>query len=494
MFIPVLAAMAAVNPAEPVVPNIISASLFKNGYAMVIREVKLTGETTVITDLPNPALGTFWVTTDGAKIKEFVVTQEEINGKRPVGNFAEYLSQNVSKTVEITTINLGKLTGTIKSVNDGVLLLQDSEGVVSMIQLSEIRQVKVKDGVTDLPTKTMQRVLRIRTDKGGTLRLMGLERGMSWVPGYTVVMDGNNVRVTGKATILNDLAAFNNASLQFVTGFPNVPYASQQEPLLSGQSLDQFLGFLNSVGGQGFSGRKETMQMAMDNMPGAPSPTPEWGPVTGEQIDDLFFYKVEGVSLKKGDRAMMPFIEYTAAVKHQYDAVLPYGDVSTTAAALVDVWHSIVFMNTSKQPLTTGVATVYQSNRLMGQDMLPYTSAGIETTLRLNKALDIRVSSESKELSRTEPKLIDNVDKRYYQEITLECTAEIQNLKKEALVVNLKKTVTGTVTENPDNAKVIKNTFGFRELNPISNIEWNLNLKAGETRTVKIRYTTRVQV
>ena len=78
--------------------QIVTASLFKNGYAMVVRKLPVTGNSTTTTDIPQSALGTFWITTTGTlKIAELVATQEERKASGSPASYPEFLSLNIGK-------------------------------------------------------------------------------------------------------------------------------------------------------------------------------------------------------------------------------------------------------------------------------------------------------------------------------------------------------------------------------------------------------------
>lgn len=485
-------------------PEIISASLFKNGYAMVTRSIKVKGGTVVLDSIPNPALGTFWVTSDGPKIREMVVSMEESETQTPVSSFRDFLLANVGSKVEVTTVNLGKILGTIKSVVGDTVMLDQGNSQV-MLPLGEVRLLQIGNSKTNQSVKTLKRVLRIKTDSDGTLFLYGLERGMSWVPGYMVNMiDDKTLQIAGKATVLNDLDSFTNADLRFVTGFPNVPFAAMQEPFLSGQSLDQYLGFLTSIGsagpGGGLSGRRELgSQMVMNqalSMDAMEAFVPQVG--TGEQLEDLFFYKLSALTLPKQGRGMYMLFEFKTPFEHKYECELPLsGAVSERYVAPdenpPEVWHSLEFKNSAAQPLTTGVATVYKKNEMIGQDTLKYTTTGGMTTLKINKALDVRVESQESEIERLPRAFEVPRSSVIYDLLTLQGTVSAANRKGDAITLKVTKTVVGEIEKAEGNPKITKVAKGLRDTNPISKLEWNIPIKSGEKASLTYTYKTYIR-
>src|SRR5688500_17727787 len=87
-------------PTNVVATKVTSASLFKNGYAVVIREAPLTSSEILIENVPQAALGTLWITgSDGVKIKEVIGTQRETKSEVPAKNMDELIAANVGKEV-----------------------------------------------------------------------------------------------------------------------------------------------------------------------------------------------------------------------------------------------------------------------------------------------------------------------------------------------------------------------------------------------------------
>ena len=73
----------------------VSVSLFKNGLGLVSREGEVVGDdvTALISGLPVPVHGTFWVyaTSDGTEIKDLVAFRQEVVQKVEAISIAELL-------------------------------------------------------------------------------------------------------------------------------------------------------------------------------------------------------------------------------------------------------------------------------------------------------------------------------------------------------------------------------------------------------------------
>lgn len=481
--------------------KIVGASLFKNGYAMVTREFKVSGTQTSLTEIPQASLGTFWIAApEGVKIKEVVSTEEPVTGTYTATSLDQLLALNLGKEMTILTINLGQRVGKLRSVGADIILLEWDGGLLT-IPRGEIRSVLLaKDAKTAGETKSIRRVLRFTTEGSGTLMLYGLERGLTWAPGYAIdISDPKTLTLTAKSTVMNDLGNLQNVEVRFVTGFPSIPWATLTEPLLSQQSVDQFTGMLNSIGdADSFRGRREMGGQMMQNA--APSvggfggfvPPPDAG---GEQAEDLFFYRRPGVTLKKGDRALYMLFEAKAEYSHLYVADL--FDNSADADSYrpmpegpTDVWHQIKFKNTSNQPLTTGPASVYQKNQVIGQDTLKYTPNGAEVTINMSKALDIATEASEAEIARERQIKMPNGN--HYDLVTIKGTVIIRNMKKDTVQIKLNKAFTGELISATNNAKETKLAKGLRDVNPRTRLVWEPSLKGGER--LELTYSYRIYV
>src|SRR5687768_14550898 len=92
------AALAA--PATPA--KVTSASLFKNGYAVVIREAPLVNGENIIENIPQATLGTLWITaSDGVKLRQVVAANQETKAEVDAQTLDQVITANVGKTVRL---------------------------------------------------------------------------------------------------------------------------------------------------------------------------------------------------------------------------------------------------------------------------------------------------------------------------------------------------------------------------------------------------------
>ena len=95
-----------------------------------------------------------------------------------------------------------------------------------------------------------------------------------------------------------------------------------------------------------------------------------------------------------------------------------------------DVWHTIRFTNTSKQPFSTGVATIFKDNQIIGQDTMRYASPGGKAELQITKAMDVSADQLEEEISRDRGALKNTYNTITHDLVTLKGTLTLVNRKR----------------------------------------------------------------
>lgn len=507
-----LAAAVAVAPSNA--PKVIGASLFKNGYAVVMREIPVSGPGTItVKELPKITLGTLWITgSNGIKIGQIVRTTKETAGERDATDFDEILAANVGKNLVLLVPGangeFSPVQGKLLSAAGDIVVMQTAAGMQSLAK-SAIKNILGNDGGFNykVPTKASESVLKIKVAQGsGEIYTVGLEKGITWSPSYAIdLSDSKQLHLLAKAVVLDDLAPLDAIELKFVTGFPNVPWSNFLDPLLSGSSVDEYLSMLNGLqvnldavknnplanqaaGGVGIGGFGAAA-------PAPPLSSESFGQnnLPGIQAEDLFFYRQSGVTLKKGDRAYYVLFEAKADFSHLYTLEIPdyvQGNVRYDAPEHVlppDVWHAIKFKNTSGRPLTTAPASVFKDGQLIGQDMVKYVSQGSEVLVNLTKALDVHAEAVEEEVSRDRGSLhLPNGG--LFDLVNLKGTIALDNTKNEAVKMKITKSLTGEVQTADGDPKITKVAKGLQEVNPRANLEWTPEIPAGKKLTLTYTY------
>jgi hypothetical protein len=498
-----LAAIAA-SAATPVEATVSSASLFKNGMAVVMREIPVSGNGEyLLREMPRASLGTLWImSSEGVRIESVATATNETNTRIDASTLDEVLQASVGKTLTLHFPNDKTRSGTLVGATGAIVVLDEEGG--QMIALPKASIVGVEGELNYMrELKGTQKALRVRVQaqRPGKVYLLGLERGATWAPGYSVeLLDNKRLLLTAKATLLNDLEDFNATEVRFITGFPNVPFAQILDPLTSGQSVEEFVSLLGRIGVETRDmarGRAGEMMMAQGPAGMADKMGMEPTGAGGFQAEDLFFYRQPNVRLQKGERAYYVLFRAETTYESVYSWDLPFpvlrprgmeipsGPQQTIPA---DFWHTLRFKNTSGQPLTTAAATTFRNGEIIGQDMLRYTPSGAETVLRVTKAMDIQGEESEEEVARERMalKLPNAVS---YDLVTLKGTVRVRNTKNERVKIVLTRELPGEFVDSEGVApKVTKTTAGLRQMNPFSRLVWETELAPGQETTLGYRY------
>ncbi|CAN5562340.1 hypothetical protein BH11ARM2_BH11ARM2_35760 [soil metagenome] len=483
-------------PPPPEQTPIVTASLFKNGYAVVTREFSVGKTETTLAALPQGALGTVWfVPSPGIKIEKLTSTTAPVTDERDAVSLDEVIQANQGKRVRLLVLrgtSQETLGGDLVSVAGQVVMLRGAADVA--LPKSSILSVEADGGklLWKVPVSYTKRVFKIRASGEGKVQITSLERGLTWSPAYAVeLQDGKTLQLTAKATILNDLSDIDGKEVRLVTGFPNVPFMQFLDPFVSGQDMDSFVGTMNALGAAAPS-RDGMMTQNAGGFPGANRMAADFSeamatsPLAGEQKEDLFFYRQPNVELKKGDRGYFILFSYNAPYEETYtwdidDLIQNNVTYVAPPEGPGEIWHTITFANKAGQPLTTAPATVYDKGDIVGQDTMKYVPAGAKAELKVNKSLDIVGEIDEEETAR-ERGAIKYADNRpLYDLVTIKGTIKLVNRKKTKVTVRVRKDLTGEVVSTEGNPTVTATAKGLRAVNPQARVVWTTDLEPGQS-------------
>ena len=484
--------------------HIVSASIFKNNYALVTRRIDVPASGTVLLDvLPHSTLATLWFeSTSGLKMQSITASDVIVERSDPIGDALELLQANVGKrvTLEFSGQKPG-VTGKVISVSPKIVLL-DEGGATGAYQTQDIVRTKILDTAkTSTRVQLKKRVLRIviSGNRSGGLYFSDLEPGLNWAPAYALnITDRLKLKFTAKATIIDDLDPLEKIEANLVTGFPSALYSGELDPLVTFPIIatqSQSYAKTNLSGGLGYLPQginritydptdNSLVVAGSDGTVGAPNPT-------GRAEGDLFFYRQLDVSLQPGERGYFVLnqgeIDYTETYKWTgQDSIqgntIRYTGPIGSAVDKSDVIHSLRFTNSTGQPLTSGPASIYRDQQLLGQGLLGYTPKGGVAEVKINNALDVHVEARDEETARDRDAKHLTVNTTA-DLITVKTTIEVQNFKDEAITLTARHPFTGEVIDGQGGTVTYDRTSAFA-LNRSGTIEWELNLPAGATKTV----------
>ncbi len=490
--------------------RIAGVSMFKNGYAVVLRETSIPGDQAfLMPGVPAAALGTFWLQgSNGVKISEAVSTTIAQRFQRPVTSLDEILQANVGKEVTLHVMKPGEMKpmaveGKLLTWQGQFVVIEGRGNTTVSINKSNINEISGATGTFSyqLSGEQQTRVIRLKAagPAGGKVFSISLERGLSWAPAYAIeLLEDNKLRVTGKATIINELGELSNVEARLITGFPNIRFIGSEDPFTSSQGMFQFLQGLGGMpggsagGGGAMAGNAQRAREADSDMEmGFQVMTPN--NLEGFQAEDLFFYRRPGVTLKPGERGYYVLFEGEGAYEQYFTTDLfAWNDMNRDISAPVDaadVWNTIQFKNPISQPLTTAAATVMKSGEILGQDMMTYTSTGGSAKLKITKAMDINVRSESEMINRVPSDIKDRDGRVIYDIVTVRGKVSAVSLRPKNVDLRITYTLDGELRTTAPNGEVSKSTVNLAQINPRSIIKWKANLEPGKKQDFTFEYT-----
>ncbi len=511
MLVPLAAATVLFSAAAPTPTGgrVVAASLFKNGYAVVVREIPVTDGKATVGEVPRAALGTLWfVPAEGAQLRSVVSSVVKTKTPAPLSSLEEVLAANVGQSVQVAFATedpaLGKAqTGRIVSAEGQLLVLRTAAGTVALPKAA-IRSVLSASGTLkwQKEVETTKRVVRIETQGAptGKVLMVSLERGLLWAPSYALdASDPKRLRILCKATLVNDLTDLKQADLRLVTGFPNVPFAPFDEPL-SAASSDEVVAGLMRAGAPDLT-RREGLLLSQNavaadrmNLDAAFGSAPI---AAGDQLEDLFFYRLPGVELNTGDRGLYYLLAAESDYEHLHtwdiaDPMAGRPEPERLPDEAGEVWNCLKFTNQSGLPWTTAPATVLQQGQILGQDTLRYTGRGAEALVRITKALDVRAQLREEETARERGAIRNSSGSPVFDKVTVKGTLSVKNAKADEIRLRIRKELTGEVEQADGNVRTTKTAKGLRDANPTARLEWNETLPAGGSLERSYTYTVLV--
>lgn len=551
---------------------------FKDGHALVLRggSVPLNEQgDAVIGELPMAILGAFWAdeSEPNARLSAVTAAVARAPSTRPVGDTADLLRANIGRTVRFrdafNEVRTGRIAEIIERPTNAepelaqpywsgadwvtpprperprpgpvrrVVLLEFNDGV-SALPIEEIRDLHFLGGPpareltedADTESMTLDLVWDGPTPAEAEVSLMSIQRGLRWIPSYRVTMlDDDTVRIELQATLVNELADLEAVTVHMAVGVPRFAFEHTPDPMSMRESLgDLGLFFRRTPNGQtggmlsnalmsqsarmsdyraGFGGSAETAQPASPELTGS------------ERAEDLFVFTVEGVTLARGARMVLPLATYESPAHSVYTLDLPAGPPSPalrhfnndqqrqlaqllarpTARHVLRICNE----NPGRLPITTAPAVVVRDGVTLAQGMLPYAAPGAEVDLEVGTAVDISV-----ELGEVETERVPNAvqwDGTSFARADIAWSATLTNRKPHAVTLEVRKLAFGAPDRaNPDGKAEAISMFGdeafwvgaedawwrwygwpyyWHRLNGAARFAWTVRLDAGQKTTLE---------
>ena len=334
------------------------AALFKNGVGLVMSKVDLpdaSGEFR-ITPFPDATLGSFWVHWgDGIRLEKIKATQVESNERVSAASVMDMMEANVGKEVELwiqdrkewgryTILDVPKrhddpivfprsanVIPLPPPMDRGDLVLLQGPESKEAIPLGWVQAIRMyaEDHINRPKMENMVSLTSLPGTTGSPkdVSLTYLAKGIAWSPSYVLdISQEKKATITAKAVIVNDLQPLEHTHVELIAGYPNIAF-SESNSSFSLVPLQETLAKIGAMAGRAempFSNAAVLTQraFAMDvNAP--PMPSAPMIPVMGESAEDLYFYPIQDVTLKKGERGYYPLFAEEVPYEHLYTWDIP---------------------------------------------------------------------------------------------------------------------------------------------------------------------------
>ena len=284
-----------------------------------------------------------------------------------------------------------------------ILLLKTVDGTraVAIEQITEVKFIGKYQ--TTIVEEEYRNLLTMKLDWAGQppaatveVGLAYVQKGVRWIPGYRLDLDGKGkADVKLQATLLNEMTDLDGATTHLVIGVPSFDFKDTTDPIALNQTMAQLSQYFQNDASTQYALSNSMMTQVggrMSEVRRGPQGAPpvDLGPEIGGggKNEDLFVFTVKNVTLKKGQRMVLPVSQHTLDYKDAYTLDIPYAPPPelhrqqnnpqvTELLKLLHapkVLHKVRLTNASDQPLTTAPALLLREGKVLAQGMMTYTS------------------------------------------------------------------------------------------------------------------------
>ena len=453
-------------------------------------------------------------------------------------SYETILKENIGARVRVKYQD-GELTGTVKSVHKNFGSKGDSLVVLKTQTRNGIRDTLLESsGISFLQTANKMdydddssssededgdkkeigkfQTLSVRyactnadSKEHVSVNLSYLTRGLTWAPSYMLRQDKTNKTITleGNACILCDLPFFMGSSIDsvaLVAGHPKIEFENVNDPLVSGVTAATFIEQIGAgkyISNKGYSKKPQWRTQAYacymhDYDYSEDIYASAEGLASGENMDNLYFYKLKNVPLHYNRPINLPFIEKSQPK--------PYEDVyffdldsdkqkHEKDDTILEATHAITFRNTYGQPLTNGPVSILlpgegegdmsaqngqkrvNGNNFLLQSRINFTGINKLVTVEMTKAIDVdgKILIETSKEKKVEVKKTTKRDKFFF--VDKKATFTISNMKNEDIKCKVDHLLYGHLEKSmPVPLEKTERHTRYHDLNPQVKYVWEL--------------------
>ena len=512
--------------------RITSVSLFKNGLAIVKREVCVPGPGDFrLHDVPEPVHGTYWVESP-ISVESVVQTREVEVAAEPTGvNLQEELAGK-KVTVYFRNDKLIPLTGTVvprsqrpaqesttpawesslaslpmTPITGRFLILQTARGM-AYVEPGDVAYFEADGAAATVKRRKAVLLIKVSSEvkEPATVTITYLAHGLAWAPSYRIdTTNAKRLTLEQGAVIKNEMADLAGAEVSLITGFPSVQFAHVLSPLAIHTSWATFFQQLAQRPQASHAALSNTIVTQNAATSGEGGQVPLFTFIPGHEGVDLYYHSIGKRSLARGAALALT----TSKGQTDYERIIDwriadqrdafgnptarFGDMAETDDDVP--WDALRFKNPLPFPLTTGPALVLSQGRFSGQQMMNWVDAGEETTIKITKALSVRTRSvehEQQTGTGTSDREIVNIGGRRFRRTTVEGELFVHNHRSESVKLLIRRRFSGDLIQATGAPKATLLEEGVYSVNKRNELIWTVTLKPGEEKALPYRYAVLV--
>ncbi len=516
-----------------------SISMFKNGLGVVRRVIKIAKDGDyMLTDVPRPVHGTFWVESNAQVVtrctkrkfdEPMMLSQKGITVHYGGKNVTIKTSGETSTTIKGVVMvdedplkekwnrtykqnyqwnrqNLNQTNAqTARNADGNYLTIKTANGVMS-IKTSIISSIR-SDSI-NMMEKVIKPVMIFHAtgvpEKGGLITISYLSKGISWAPSYKMDLGQNGtMKIELKAVIKNEMTEFADTKVKLISGYPNIKFSHVDSPISLTRSLSSFFQQLSQrhQSSQSSMSNVISQQAVVSNLAAPSSASIDMSQSSGDGVD-IHYQDIGKLSMFVGDSLALS----VAVDKTKYERLIHWniadnrnecGYIGNTRwrenpekygnAA----WDSIRFKNPYKFPMTTAVASIYESDLFLGQSLSYWVNPGSENLLHFTKALSIIKKHSEKELAGKRKR--QNIQGLRYDKTTVEGRVFIKNSRNKKSKIIIDRFFSGKLIKADGKPHRELLEAGVYSVNECRKLTWEFPLKAGEEKELVYRYSVLVR-
>lgn len=335
-----------------------------------------------------------------------------------------------------------------------------------------------------------------------TARFTYLTTGITWAPSYSVdLLDGEELELVQNATIRNELVDLEGAVIRLVTGVPVMRCRSVFSPFGSRTGLLEFFDQLVKSERSDYWRWNRQPEARFMSQSTSLNTVPDFSQVADSldsATEDLQYREIGALRLRANDSAFLELgrartayeelIEVHAAPRGN-DQVWRHSDPATEGEPRAKAWNVVRFRNPFVGAISTGPVTVLDAGDFVSQVEMSWIGEGEVAHLRTSRALSIEAVADEWEV--VDSRLPRVRGERYGSTKyagSLQLTnrrAEAVRLRATAEFFGLFHSAESTSQVEPVARRVTNSNW---QLNPHTELSWELELAPGESLTLNYEY------